>query len=159
MAGLSLPVSNFLPSAMSQTLAGFAGRASTALKSFDSDLDSGNVSGAQSFLSTLQQKVNAQGGAPAGSSLATQFSQVSSDLASGNLSAAKSDFASLQSGLAQLRKGAQSLGTGSQVGSSANTGSEQSALQSLNLMQQSAYNTALNLTLPSAAPSLSVSSW
>ncbi len=167
MHALGLPTSNLFPNTIQQTVAGFASRASNALHSFESDLQSGDVAGAQSFLSTLEQKAGAQGAAPAGSGIATQFSQVSSDLQSGNLTAAQSDFSSLATSLSQLRHAVQPKST--LVGSDPSSGATQSStsaqsspmseLQSLNVLAQGAYNTALNLTLPAAVPSLSLNSW
>ncbi len=155
MFAAGLPTSNLLTSALSQTVAGFAGHASAALKGFDSDLDSGNLSGAQSFLSALQQKVNARGQAPAGGAISGEFAQVNQDLQSGDLVSAHADFASLKSSLAHLNQ----PGSSTAPPSSADPGSSLASLQSLNLLQQSAYNSALHLTLPTSMPSLSVSSW
>lgn len=156
MFAAGLPTSNLLTSALSQTVAGLAGHASAALKGFDADLDSGNVSGAQSFLSALQQKVNARGQAPAGGAISGEFAQVNQDLQSGDLVSARADFASLKSSLAHLNQPGSS--TAAPL-SSADPTSSLASLQSLNLLQQSAYNSALHLTLPTSMPSLSVSSW
>lgn len=155
MFAAGLPTSNLLTSTLSQTVAGLAGHATAALKGFDADLDSGNVSGAQSFLSALQQKVNARGQAPAGGAISGEFAQVNQDLQSGDLVSARADFASLRSSLAHLNQ----PGSSTAQSSSADPSSSLASLQSLNLLQQSAYNSALHLTLPTSMPSLSVSSW
>ena len=161
MFAAGLASSSLVTSALSQTVAGFAGRASAELKGFDADLDSGNLSGAQSFLSALQQKASAQGAAPAGSSISSEFAQVRQDLHGNDLIAARSDFATLKSDLAQMHRAGQTPGaaSGQTSAGSSDSSSPLSALQSLNLMQQSAYNSALHLTLPSSVPSLSVNSW
>ncbi len=157
MLAAALPTSNFLASALSQTVAGFAGHASAALKGFDADLDSGDVSGAQTFLSALQQKVNARGEAPAGGAISGQFAQVNQDLQSGDLVTARADFSNLRSSLGHLHP--PERGALAETPSSAAPSSSLATLQSLNLLQQSAYNSALHLTLPPSSPSLSVSSW
>jgi len=175
MHALNIPATNLFTNTVQQTVANFASRASNAIHSFESDLQSGDVAGAQSFLSALEQKAAAQGAAPAGSNLATQFTQVSNDLQSGNLTAAKSDFSTLATGLAQIRHSpaqpkstivrsepgsfAMQNSAASQNSASAPPSSPMSELQSLNVLAQGAYNTALNLTLPTAVPSLSLNSW
>ncbi|MFP5228803.1 MAG: hypothetical protein ACLGXA_14375 [Acidobacteriota bacterium] len=160
MFAAGLAASNLLTSTLSQTVAGFAGRASSTIKGFDSDLDSGNLSGAQSFLSALQQKATAQGAAPAGSAISTQFAQVGQDLQAGNAAAARSDFSTLTSSLAHLHHAGKAGSSNLVPASTASTDpSSPAALQSLNLLQQSAYNSALQATLPPNLPSFSVSSW
>lgn len=66
-----------------------------------SDLQSGNLSAAQTDFSTLQQIVpqpNSNTPAQAASPLDQEFQQLSQDLQSGNLSAAQQDFANIQQG-------------------------------------------------------------
>lgn len=133
-------------SAASQLVSGAASRASSALKSVGSDLDSGNVTGAQSFLSTLQQKISQAGQS---TSLSSQFSLIGNDLTSGNLTAAKSDFSQLQQSLSSLSQDQSTSGAGT---------ASSAALAAYNaLQQQSAYSSALNLSMPASMPSLSVS--
>jgi hypothetical protein len=65
------------------------------------DLQSGNLSAAQTDFSTLQQVVpqpNSTAPAQAASPLDREFQQLSQDLQSGNLSAAQRDFANIQQG-------------------------------------------------------------
>jgi hypothetical protein len=62
-----------------------------------SDLSSGNLSGAQSDFSALQQLVpGIASSAQSSSNISQAFSKLSSDLQSGNLSAAQQDYATLQ---------------------------------------------------------------
>lgn len=64
------------------------------------DLQSGNLSGAQSDFATLQQNTSQTSSALQSSSPVTQvFSKLSQDLQSGNLTAAKSDYSTLQQDL------------------------------------------------------------
>jgi outer membrane protein assembly factor BamD (BamD/ComL family) len=63
------------------------------------DLQSGNLSAAQSDFATLQQyapETNSSSASQSSSPIAQDFSQLSQDLKSGNLSAAQSDFSTLQ---------------------------------------------------------------
>ncbi|MFZ0733146.1 MAG: hypothetical protein WAM79_12535 [Candidatus Sulfotelmatobacter sp.] len=63
------------------------------------DLQSGNLSAAQSDLATLEQtgpNSNSTTSGPASSPLAQAFQQLSQDLQSGNLSAAKQDYSTMQ---------------------------------------------------------------
>ena len=63
------------------------------------DLQSGNLSAAQSDFATLQQtspSASATASASTGSPIAQAFSQLGKDLQSGNLSAAQQDFANIQ---------------------------------------------------------------
>jgi hypothetical protein len=145
---------NVLTNAASQLLTGGATRASSALKSFESDLSSGDIGGAQSFLSTLQQKLSL-GSSGSSSAISAQIAQVGSDLKSGSLTAAKADYAQLRQAISQLdESGAQSQSAnGTSEGSSASL----AALAGFNALQQGAYSNALNLSLPSSMPSLSVS--
>jgi hypothetical protein len=162
MHGLSLPPASMLTGAVSQAVQGFANRASSQLKTFTDDVEAGNVPAAQSFLSTLQQKVTAQNGFATGNALSGQFAQVNNDLQSGNLTAAQSDFVSLQQSLSQAKQSAKgSAGahsTGATVSNSANP-TIAPELYSSNALQQAAYNSALNLSMPASVPALSVSSW
>jgi hypothetical protein len=153
----SLPANVFAnaASAASQVLTGAANRASSTVKSFESDLDSGNITGAQSFLSTLQQKISLSGQNSGSTAISSQFGsqlgQISNDLKSGNLAAAKTDYSQLQQSLSTLKQDLGTTGTGTGDGSSA-------ALAAYNaLQQQSAYSSALNLSMPASMPSLSVS--
>jgi hypothetical protein len=144
---------NVLTSAASQVLTGAANRASSAVKNLASDLGSSSASGPQSFLSTLQQKLSPGSPSAAGSVLSAQIGQLSNDLKSGNVTAAKADYTQLQKVVSQL-KAAQTSTTGSQAGG----GDDSSAsLAAMNLLQQSAYSSALNLSMPASIPSLSVS--
>lgn len=136
-------------SAASQLVSGAASRASSAVKSFESDLDSGNITGAQSFLSTLQQKISLAGQNAGTGALSSQISQIGSDLKSGNLAAAKSDTTQLQQSLSFLTQGQGTTGAGTA------SGAELAAYNAL--QQQSAYSSALNLSMPASTPSLSVS--
>jgi len=139
----SLPL-DFLSGAASQVLTGAASRAASSTKSFESNLDSGNIAGAQSFLSTLQQKLSQTG---ASSTVSAGVAQVSSDLKSGNVAAAKSDFAQLKQSLLQAWKTQSGAGAGNAASAS------QAAT---NALQQGAYSAAINLSMPSSASSLSV---
>jgi hypothetical protein len=73
-----------------------SGSSSSNPESFESDLQSGNLSGAQSMFSILQQKLTAQGLTVSGSAVSSQVTQLGSDLKSGNLTAAKADYATLK---------------------------------------------------------------
>jgi hypothetical protein len=143
----SLPA-NVFTSAASQVLTGAASRAFSAVKNFTSGLDSGDAGTPQSFLSTLQQKISVAGQNNASNPLSQQFTQLNSDLKSGNLAAAKTDYSQLQQSLSAL-KDQSTTGAG---GASSAAMAAYSALQ-----QQSAYSSALNLSMPSSMPSLSVS--
>jgi ribosomal protein S20 len=164
MHGLAIPATNLFTNAVSQTVAGFANRASSAARNFESDLQSGDIAGAQSFLTALQQKLGAQGSTPAGSAVSAQIKQVSNDLQSGNLTAAQTDFSNLQLSISQLkhRPGLPASGnrSGAQAPGSAGTttSSALADLQSYNPLQQNAFSGALNLSLPASVPSLSVNS-
>jgi len=159
MHALAIPAASLFSHAVEQTVSGFANRASAAIKGFESDLQAGNGPGAQSFLSALQQKVTAQGAAPENSPLATQFSQVSSDLQAGNLLAARADFSTLTTSLAQLKHRAAQPSAGASPTDPA-TMNHDPAISGIPALQSlSPYDSALSLTLPSATPSLSVSSW
>jgi hypothetical protein len=154
----SLPANAFM-GALSQTLTGSAARVSGGgAKGFESDLASGNIAGAQSFLSTLQQKLSTDGSGGTGTAISAQLKQVSTDLSSGNVSAAQSDFQQLKSGISQLH--AQAV-PGSQYGAGdlnqalAATGVTTSSLASYAL-QQGAFTGALNLSSPSTNPSFSI---
>lgn len=157
----ALPAS-LLTSTLSQAVSGIAGQATSAAKSFESDLQSGNITGAQAFLSTLRQQLVSQGATAAGSAITDQIQQVSNDLTAGNLTAAQSDFSGLKVDLRQLGHKSATTATGQgTTQQSLGSGSMSAALQQLSSyspLQQSAYNTALNLSLPASLPSLSVNS-
>jgi hypothetical protein len=163
MHGLGIPAISPLTTAATQAVTSLAKRASTAATNFESDLQSGNVGGAQSFLATLQTKLGAQSSTAPGSAISSQITQVSNDLKIGDLSAAQNDFATLRVGLSTLKKATTqpiaTNGSGSATGTSgATSNSPLAALQSYNALEQSAYNSALSLALPQAAPTLSVNS-
>jgi hypothetical protein len=140
-----------------------ASRGSAGVKSFESDLDSGNIAGAQSFLSALQQKLPVGNSGGTASAVSSQITQVSNDLKSGNLTAARSDFSQLKLTLAQHKPG--SAAPASNSGSSATQTSAASgnaldsslaALASYNALQQGAFTGAVNLSMPASIPSLSI---
>jgi hypothetical protein len=155
----SLPV-NILTGAASQFIGAVGSRAASALGGFESklnsnlssgldsslgsSLDSGNIAGAQSFLSTLQQKLSQTGSSPA---ISNGIAQIGSDLKSGNIAAAKTDFASLRQTLEQLGQTQGATGAGDAASTS---------MAAMNLLQQSAYSAAINLSMPAGASSLSV---
>jgi hypothetical protein len=143
----SLPA-NVFTSAASQALTQAASTAASTVKNFASNLDSSNIGTPQSFLSTLQQKISVAGQNSGSTSLSQQVAQLNGDLKSGNLSAAKTDYSQLEQSLSALKD--QST-TGAGAASSAAMAAY-SALQ-----QQSAYSSALNLSMPASMPSLSVS--
>ncbi|HTV16361.1 MAG TPA: hypothetical protein VME68_16705 [Acidobacteriaceae bacterium] len=152
---LSLPSAGSLSNLASQAITGFASRAATAAKNFESDLQSGNIAGAQSFLSALEQKLSPGN---TGSSLSSQFSQVSSDLAAGNLSGAQSDFSQLEQMISGVKPGTVSLlssSSASAAGGSSPTNPQSTLADSGYLLQQNAYNSALNLSLPMNVPTFS----
>jgi hypothetical protein len=143
----SLPA-NVFTSAASQALTQAASTAASTVKNFASNLDSSNIGTPQSFLSTLQQKISVAGQNSGSTSLSQQVAKLNGDLKSGNLSAAKTDYSQLEQSLSALKD--QST-TGAGAASSAAMAAY-SALQ-----QQSAYSSALNLSMPASMPSLSVS--
>jgi hypothetical protein len=148
----SLPA-NVFTSAASQALSGLASRAPSGPNTFESDLNSGNFAGAQSFLSTLQQKLSLGSAGGTGTAVSAQIAQVSNDLTAGNLTAARTDYSHLKSALAQQHHG-QTSGSTAQTASAA--GSSLASLASYNALQQGAFNSAVNLTMPGNSPSLSV---
>jgi hypothetical protein len=163
MHGLGIPSIGPLSSVASQAITSLANRASTAATNFETDLQSGNIAGAQSFLGALQQKLSSQSTGAAGSAISAQITKVSNDLKSGDLSAAQTDFASLRLNFPHQQRGANwpASGNGAAPASCASGAAAdptQAALQSYNVMQQMAFNSALNLSLPEAAPSLSINS-
>ncbi len=102
---LSSVISNAL-SSQTQNVQGNRQQFQQEFQQLGQDLQSGNLSAAQSDFATLQQ--NAPPGSPLASlnsttqgsnSLTNAFSQLSQDLQSGNLSGAQSDFATLQQDL------------------------------------------------------------
>ena len=73
------------------------------------DLQSGNMSAAQSDFATLKQDMpqsssTTSSSAQSGSGIATAFSQLAQDLQSGNLTAAQSDYATLQQDFQSTRR-------------------------------------------------------
>jgi hypothetical protein len=60
------------------------------------ELQSGNMTAAQSEFATLQQGVTQTSGATQSSSIAQAFSKLSQDLQGGNVTAAQSDYSALQ---------------------------------------------------------------
>jgi urease accessory protein UreF len=144
-----------LANAATKAISGFATRASNAAKGFESDIDSGNIAGAQSFLSTLQQQLSASNTGTTGSAISKQIDQVSSDLSSGNLNSAQTDFTNLSQMMSKMK-----LQSGSSSSSTANqsqtSNSSLAALQSYDPFQQAAFSSAVNLSMPGASPSLSV---
>jgi hypothetical protein len=140
----SLPM-NILTGAASQFLSGAASHASFSAKSFESNLDSGNIAGAQSFLSTLQQTLSQTG---SNSAVSSGIAQVGSDLKSGNVAAAKLDFGNLRQSLEQLGQTQNSSGAGDTANAS---------LAAMNALRQGAYSAAINLSMPASTSSLSVS--
>jgi outer membrane protein assembly factor BamD (BamD/ComL family) len=68
-------------------------------KQLGQDLQSGNLSAAQSDLATLQQnrpQINSTAAMHSNTPIVTAFNQLSSDLQSGNLTAAQQDYATIQ---------------------------------------------------------------
>lgn len=158
-----LPTSNLFTQAVSQIANGFASRASSQVKSFESDLQSGDMNGAQSFLTALRQKLGTTVSTPAGAATSAQITQVSNDLTAGNLTAAQTDFSSLQLSLSQAKhRPSQTSGPAQASGlpqaTPASSQSALAALQSPEILQQSAFNSALSLSMPPSLPSLSVNS-
>ena len=123
-------------------------------KGLGSDLQSGNIAGAQSSFAALQQKLSAQGSSTAGSSTSVsgEMTQLGQDLNAGNLGAAQADFASLKLGLSrgpvtQLHhthtQPVLSVGSGGAPGSSTLT----PALQAYSSLQQDPLNSALSSSM------------
>jgi hypothetical protein len=114
-----------------------------------SDLQSGNVSGAESDLSALQQSVPGFSGSSSGNNPISQaFNQLSQQLQSGNLTGAQQDYANLKQNFdergAEFRHRHPANGTPSnpvgnpllQLGESSETSSQTSALQAYGRLQQ-----------------------
>ncbi len=163
MHGLAIPSIN--PSNLvSQAVTSLANRASSAVGNFESQLQSGNIAGAQSFLTALEQKLAAPGSTGATSPIAAQITQISNDLKSGDVNSAETDFSSLRVSLSHLKGGsgwpaANGGGFASASGiSGLSTDPSLAALQPYSSLEQSAFNSALNLSLPTSLPSLSVNS-
>ena len=77
------------------------------------DLQSGNMSAAQSDFATLKQDMpqsssTTSSSAQSGSGIATAFSQLAQDLQSGNLTAAQSDYSTLQQDFQSMAASSQS---------------------------------------------------
>jgi hypothetical protein len=151
----SLPM-NVFTNAVSQALSSPASRATSGEKSFESDLVSGNISGAQSFLSTLQTKLSLGSSGAAGSAISAQIAKVGNDLKLGNLTAAQADFSHLK--LAVSNSAGLAASNLNQSIDAAGSASDSSlaALASYNSLQQSAFAGAVNLSMPGNVPSLSV---
>src|ERR1017187_2961465 len=165
-----MSVAGILASSIFSGLGSQAAQKSTSAGSsiestFDSDLQSGNVSGAQSIFSALQQKMLAQSSGSTTatrSALSSQLAQLGQDLKSSNLTAAQSDFATIRSNVSndlRSRLHHQS-GASSQDGSSATnasslssqagSGSQSSmtaALQAYSAMQLNPLNASLNSSM------------
>jgi hypothetical protein len=151
---------NLLASTVTQGLTGAANRASSSAKSFESDLNAGNISGAQSFLSALQQELSTGN---TGSAVSAQFAQVGNDLKSGDLTAARTDFSHLK-----LTISAQAHASAAQASASGNDLARTStpsndvlnpqlaAFASYNALQRSAFSGAVDLSSPASIPSFSV---
>jgi hypothetical protein len=160
---LPLPSISPMSDVLSQTLTSFAGRASTTAKNFESDLQSGNIAGAQSFLSALQQKMTSGSTGTAGNDLALQFGKIRNELTTGDLAGAQSDFSGLEQVLSQLKHGSAGQTTAPGTGVQTSAGGTQGVMgapaqlpfDSSYLLQQSAYNNALNLSVPASIPSFS----
>jgi hypothetical protein len=158
---LALPSTGSLSSIASQAMSSFASRAATATKVFGSDLESGNVAGARSFLATLEQEFSTGNSGTKSNPLSSQFAQVSNDLSTGDLSRAQSDFSQLEMAISNFKhdSGGLTSSFGPQTkynASAAPSAPGNSSLSALNpsyLMQQSAYNSALNLSVPATVPS------
>lgn len=156
---------NIIPNVAAQAVSGLINRASSGAKGFESDLDSGNLTGAQSFLTALQQKLSTGNAGGSGSALSAEIAQVKNDLDSGDLIAAHADFATLKMALVQRQH--QSAHTASNCGNQPLTGPTQNqiglaqgspaALVLSNTLMQKAFASAVNLSVPSSVPSLSIS--
>lgn len=104
-----MSVSGILSSLMSNVLASQTQNVQNPRQQFQQefqqlgqDLQSGNLSAAQSDFATLQQngpQSNSNSSTQNGSPLANAFNQLSQDLQSGNLSAAQSDYSAIQQDL------------------------------------------------------------
>ncbi len=105
--------SNYVFNHASQSLQSGGKQAQQEFQQLGQDLQSGDLSAAQSDLATLEQLVP-QSGSPAlaqtNSTIANAFNQLSQDLQAGNLSAAQKDYAALQVNL--QNPAVQSLGQG-----------------------------------------------
>ena len=128
---------------------------------FESDLQTGNVSGAQSIFSALQQKLSAQGLTAAGSPAAAQISQLGQDLKSSNLVAAQSDFSNLQQTLSHVsqphhhQNGGTSVGVSSHI-SNTTASDSLAALQAYSSLQQNPENHTLGRLLSANTRGFSV---
>ncbi|HZP04890.1 MAG TPA: hypothetical protein VFB43_08320 [Terracidiphilus sp.] len=95
---------NIFASVLPQALTGSAARTASSPatfepKTFESDLQSRDLAGAQSFLSTLQLGLTSAG--IGGATASAQIQKVSTDLTSGDLNAAQTDFSHLKLIMAQ----------------------------------------------------------
>jgi hypothetical protein len=124
-----------------------------AVQQLSQDLQSGNLSAAQSDFATLQQAfTQAPTGSPTSTSsnpVSQAFQQLSSDLSSGNLSAAKQDYSTIQNELSNPGPG---LGRNHFQHPIARTsGGQSSLLQDLNqLGQELSSSSALSGNLTAA---------
>jgi outer membrane protein assembly factor BamD (BamD/ComL family) len=94
-----------------------------AFEQLGKDLQSGNLSAAQSDFATLQQlqpQTNSTSSSQSNNPIAQAFSQLSQDLQSGNLSAAQQDYAAIQ----QAMKSQEATGHHHHHGSSSSGASE-----------------------------------
>ena len=119
------------------------------------DLQSGNLSAAQSDFATLQQEGPQSSSAQSNNPIAQEFQKLAQDLKSGNLSAAQQDYKTIQQAFQNRAEhfGSQSGSGGagsevqslfSQLGTQLNSGDLSSAQQTynslLNTLQQSGFN-------------------
>ena len=123
-----------------------------SIQQLGKDLQSGNLSAAQSDFASLQaafaQPSTTTGPStptptgPTASPVAQAFNQLSSDLQSGNLSAAQKDFSTVQQDL-QSRGRTPIFHVPHYLGGGSNSGSQNSLLQDLNSIGQSLSSTSL----------------
>lgn len=94
VAGISSSLFNYTPQSVQSTFQQFQ----KEFQQLGQDLQSGNLSAAQSDFATLQKDEPQSSSATASqtSPIAQAFSQLSKDLQSGNLTAAQQDYSSLQ---------------------------------------------------------------
>ena len=103
--------SNYLFNYANQSLQSSTKQAQQEFQQLGQDLQSGDLSAAQSDLATLEQLVPQSGSsvlAQTNSTISNAFNQLSQDLQAGNLSAAQKDYSSLQVNI--QNPAAQSLG-------------------------------------------------
>jgi outer membrane protein assembly factor BamD (BamD/ComL family) len=98
---------------LTQNLQGSKRQSQNEFQQLGQDLQTGNLSGAQSDLATLQQNspfASASSTSRSSSSLSQVFHQLSQDLQTGNLSAAKQDYSTIQQDFQNLTALRQALG-------------------------------------------------